>query len=118
MVLFKQILALTLAFLLLFFLIRAMLWHVLVLTVGKRKRKSIAKCTFYEWILMKKYVNAIPRWQIMWYYSNALVYVLCVAVLIVLFCCNVSVAGWEICRGYLTGYTISLIAMALKYPLK
>ena len=119
MIVVSQILGFTLVFCLNFYMIRMILWHVLVSTVGKKRRKRVASRTFFEWISMKKYFGVIPRWLLGWYYSNFLVYLLLVIAVFILYLCNMSEYGHSVVlKGYFTVYGISDILVLFMYPIK
>lgn len=98
---FIQILAITLVLVLMFFMIRGVTRIYIDSVLKKRQRKKFAKNqTFKEWFLYTRYLDIIPKYLRIWYYSNFLMYVLSLIAVVVLNACGMGDLGRSVIGLY------------------
>ncbi len=73
-------LALSLVLILSFFLTRGGIYIYINNQLSKRQRqKKGKKQTFVEWFFYKRYLDVLPKWKLVLYYSNFILYLLFIA---------------------------------------
>ena len=98
---FEGILALTLALILFFFLIRGVIRLYADSVLKKRDMKSRQKNqSFSEWFFYKRYKDILPKSKIVWYYSNFAEYLIALIAMIVFY----SMDMHDFARGILLVY--------------
>lgn len=98
---FEGILALTLAFILLFFLIRGCIRLYIDSVLKKRDRQHRQRNqSFFEWFLYKRYNDVLKKSKFVWYYSIFVEYVISIIAMIVFY--SLEMHDWA--RGVLSVY--------------
>ena len=78
------ILATTLALIVSYFICRSTLAIKIDQMLKKRQRKKLAsKQTFAEWFFYKRYVDILPKFYLIWYYSLFVQYVIAIVATII-----------------------------------
>ena len=107
--LFYQILALTLSFVLMFFLVRGVLRIYIDSTLKKRQRKKFAKNqSFSEWFFYKRYKDILTKPKLFLYYSLFVLYVIFLTVIIILYLTGNQTVGNKIIWAYFCFYGLYL----------
>ena len=86
MSLFLQLLALTIAMLLMFFAIRGVIMLHIDASLTKRSRQKLRKNqSFRECFFYKRYLNILPKGYLIWYFANMVAYLICFVSVICLY---------------------------------
>lgn len=84
--LFIGLFALTVTFLLMFFLIRGVIRLYIDSVLTKRQRKKSKRNEkFVEWFTYKRYLDILPKSQIVWYYLNFVMFITAFVAMIILY---------------------------------
>ena len=109
------LLAVTLTLFLFFFITRGFIHMEIGNILNKSTRKKLAKNqSFREWFFYKRYVNILPKSTLIWYYSNFVLYIICVIAVIVLCSIDKINIGRTVVWMYFCIYGVSLASKRFK----